>query len=497
MPRGGGGGFRGGGFSGGFSGGFRGSSFRGSSGSFRVGSVRSSGRPFGRTGAIRSVSRPSSGPYRHNYYRPRSHYWGWYGHRYRPWYWRWWHYPRFWGYYHRPWYYSPVYIGGGLILLIVLPLILLPILGVSFYYPFSGGVGADGTVTYRSTETLNFNEYWYEYEDVDTGSTIEYHIDSSPGKVDFIIWNNEFDEIPVATEDTSHIIDTIDVESNEFVYEWAFLKPGATIHYNFTATEAVEFFIADTENIIKWNNYQYAILHDHQTSVTNAVGDYYVNSASDYYVVWYNEAGPTVSVDIDIWYENIEVIDFQEIDDTLGPEAYADNTDDADGVFTVPTDGRWYFFVYFDPFKSPEETMDITFDVTFELGAQGAITAWIGARPWLIFFGVVAGVLIIMAVFNRRKQKEFKTTKSDAPGATQQTVTQTVNVKQGSTTESCPRCSAPMKSTDIYCKACGEKREGRRVGAQTTVPRQEVCEYCGASLRHGAKFCTSCGSHVK
>ncbi len=119
MPRGGGGGgFRGGGFSGGgFSGGFSGSSFRGSSGSFRVGSVRSSGRPFGRTGATRTVSRPSTGPYRHTYYRPRSSYWGYYGNYYRPWYWRWWHYPRFWGYYHRPWYYSPVYIGGGLILL--------------------------------------------------------------------------------------------------------------------------------------------------------------------------------------------------------------------------------------------------------------------------------------------------------------------------------------------------------------------------------------------
>ena len=54
MPRGGGGGFRGGGLGGG---GFRGGGFRGGSRSFRVGSVRRSGRPFGRTGSRRTVSR--------------------------------------------------------------------------------------------------------------------------------------------------------------------------------------------------------------------------------------------------------------------------------------------------------------------------------------------------------------------------------------------------------------------------------------------------------
>lgn len=496
MPRGGGGGgFRGGGFSGGgFSGGFSGGGFRGSSGSFRVGSIRSSGRPFGRTGATRNVSRPSSGPYRHTYYRPRSHYWGWYGYRYRPWYWRWWHYPRFWGYYYRPWYYSPVYIGGSLILLIVLPLIILPILGVAFAYPFGGGISSNGTVNYRSTETLYFNEYWYEYEDVDTNSIIEYDIASSPGIVDFIIWKGNFDSIPTSLNDTDHIFDTKILTSNRYEYEWMFLRPGSTIHYNFTATDSIEFFIADTQNIISWEKGQYAYLHEHQTSVVNASGEYDISSAGDFYIVWYNEDGPTVNVDIDVYYEDVEDFNFSGV--PSDEYVFEGGVDSAVGTFTVPTDGRWYFFIYFNPIKSPEETMDITFDVTYELGDQASVKAWIGARPWLVFFGVVAVVLIIMAIFNRRKQKEFKTTASDTPKAQTQSQTVVVQQKPPATSE-CPRCHSPMKATDIYCNACGEKREGRRVGMQTTTERDGHCDYCGAILPGSAKFCTSCGSRIK
>ncbi|GAH06062.1 unnamed protein product, partial [marine sediment metagenome] len=41
---------------------------------------------------------------------------------------------------------------------------MLPLFGVAMWFPFSNG-DANGDVNYRSTETLYFNEYWYEYED--------------------------------------------------------------------------------------------------------------------------------------------------------------------------------------------------------------------------------------------------------------------------------------------------------------------------------------------
>ncbi|MEE9215061.1 MAG: hypothetical protein V3U54_09760, partial [Thermodesulfobacteriota bacterium] len=175
MPRG-GGGFRGGG-GGGFGGGFRGGGrFRGGGGfggGFRGGGGyrgggRSSGRPFGRTGATRTTSGSRRGPYSHGYYRPHHRYYRpwWYYHR--PWYYRWWYSPYWAGQWNRSWYYSPVYMGGGILAFIMFALILLPIVGVSFWYPFSDA-DTNGLVNYRSTETLYFNEFWYEYENIEAG----------------------------------------------------------------------------------------------------------------------------------------------------------------------------------------------------------------------------------------------------------------------------------------------------------------------------------------
>jgi hypothetical protein len=179
MPRGGGsrggGGFRGGGMGGGFSGG----GFRGGGATFRTGG-RPSGVPFGRTGSTRIVSRSPSGPYRHSYYGPSRRYYG-YGGRYYgygwyyPWYRRWWYSPMWAGYYYRPWYYSPMYVGGGVVVAIIFFLILLPLLGVAMWFPFSSA-DTNGYVTYRSTETIYYNEYWYEYENIKAGNDITYSV---------------------------------------------------------------------------------------------------------------------------------------------------------------------------------------------------------------------------------------------------------------------------------------------------------------------------------
>src|SRR3972149_2177545 len=111
----GGGGFGGGRIGGGGFGGFRGGGSRGGSPSFRVGNVRSSGRPFGRSGANGMVARSPRGS---NYYGHHNS--GWYGPYFYPWYRR--HY-WFWGYPYSPWFYSPVYVGSGIALFAIFLLI--------------------------------------------------------------------------------------------------------------------------------------------------------------------------------------------------------------------------------------------------------------------------------------------------------------------------------------------------------------------------------------
>ena len=180
MPRGGGGfgggGFGGGGFSGG---GFRGGGHRGGAPSFRSGG---GGSPFGRTGAQRSVSR---GPRGNNYYGRHGGYYGRYGRYgggwgyggwwgYRPWYGRgYWFWGRPWG----SWYYSPVYIGGGFILFILMLLLVIPLVGLATV-PYPASTTQD--VKYNDTKTINYNEYWYESEYLSAGNTIDYYVQALP-----------------------------------------------------------------------------------------------------------------------------------------------------------------------------------------------------------------------------------------------------------------------------------------------------------------------------
>jgi hypothetical protein len=372
----------------------------------------------------------------------------------------------------------------------VLPLIILPLLGVAFYYPFGGGVTSDGNVNYRSTEELGFNEYWYEYEDMPDGGDIHYLFSSSPGTISWAISDQSFEQLPTTTR-YGRFDESASVAGNEgYEYVMLFLRPGSKIWWNFTAAAPIEFFIANAENMIEWNNYGSPTFIRHETDVTSSNSSINIYTAQDYYVVWYNDGASPINVDFIVDYNESGVTDLTQAD------YYGIDVDYAQGTAQTTSEGRWYFIVFFDPMYSPEEYQDITFDVTFETGKDGNLSAWEGARGWLIFFGVVAAVLIIMAVINRRKQKEFKSTASDTGKS--QTQSQTVVVQQpAAATVECPRCGSPMKSTDTYCNSCGEKREGRRVGNQTTTSRQEVCEYCGAKLLGNAKFCTSCGSRIK
>ena len=191
MPRGGGGGFRGGGFSGG---GFRGGGFGGRGGfggGYRGGGSRG-GTPFGRTGARRTVTGGRRGPYSHHRYYPRRRY---YRYWHMPWYRRWWYSPYWAGYWRRPWYYSPAYIGGGVAFTVLMLLVVLPILGVAFWYPFSDA-DTNGNVNYRSTEYLYYNEYWYEYEYIDGSGQISYSVQSTTSDISFAVHNQPFSSLP-------------------------------------------------------------------------------------------------------------------------------------------------------------------------------------------------------------------------------------------------------------------------------------------------------------
>ncbi|MEJ2249482.1 MAG: zinc ribbon domain-containing protein [Candidatus Lokiarchaeota archaeon] len=462
MPRGGGsrgGGFRGGGIGGG---GFRGGGFRGSPVSFRSSSIRSSGRPFGRTGSTRIVSRSPSGPYRHNYYRPRRHY---YGYWYRPWYYRWWYSPWWSGYWYRPWYYSPTYVGGGIVVGILILLIVLPIFGVALWFPFTDA-NASGAVTYRSTEQIYYNEYWYEYEHIETGNDITYSIQSSSAYISFAIWNHPFEDFSRINKPGSEV-DSVSLNVNGYETFWLFLRPGSSINYEFNASGLIDFFLVDAYNFNEWNNYGNPSYIKLAENVNESSGSYTVNIAKDYYLVWYNENGSTKQVDFNVNYVAADVVDFSEASLSIeSVESVSQNT------FTVPSEGDWYFFVYFDPMNSPEESTYITFDVTYQTGTTYA-DHWISASPIIIGIIVLIIIIIIIAYVARQsqKKKQLKAKTTEEPKKAIEEQPEKVQETAAPSIKKCIRCETNLKPGAKYCHNCGWKVTGRQtIPTNITTP---------------------------
>ncbi|MFX1587860.1 MAG: zinc-ribbon domain-containing protein [Promethearchaeota archaeon] len=483
MPR--GGGFRGGGFRGG---GFRGGGFRGGPAGFRMGGIRPGGAPFGRTGASRIVSRSPRGPYRHTYYHPHRRYY-WYG--YRPWYWRWWYSPWWAGHWYRPWYYSPVYIGGGIFFFIILGLIILPLFQIGIWFPFSNA-DSSGTVAYRSTEVIGFNEYWYEHEYIEGGNDITYSVQSSISPISFAIWDQPFENLPF--KPPVHDNDTFDdilLLSNWYEYYFVFLKPGSSISYNFNITSGspIEFFITDASNLVKWNDNDPTASFFYQSHNTMGESGIFSNivSAQDYYLVWYNENPSSTTIDIVINYTAVNVIDLTAAD-VFYEETYSVSQD----TFTVPNDGDWYFFIFFDPLFSLEESTTITFDVTYDTGVT--YTERWQSIQWILIIILVVIIIVIIAAFAARKGqktaslKAKKEQKAEPPKA----VKEEVKVE----TKKCPRCNFDIKPDANFCPKCGSKIEGRSIGSSeiTTPAEAKTCSFCGSKLSETSNFCPWCGT---
>jgi hypothetical protein len=378
-----------------------------------------------------------------------------------------------------------VYVGGGITIAIVLGLILLPLVGIALWFPFSSA-NTDGTVNYRSTETLYFNEYWYEYENIKAGNDITYSIQSSPSLISFAIWDRPFEDLTTTTRfgnDTDQLVLT----NNWYEYMQYYLKPGSSIIYNFNASSQIDFFIASGQALYDWNLGGSPSFYVDEPNVDQGFGVYDVLSARDYYLVWYNDGVSTVTVNFTIIYSASDVIDLSAAD------FYVEGVDTiSQDTYTVPNDGNWYFFVFFDPMRSPEESTTITFDVTYDTGIT-SVDRWVDAQPILITIIVVVGVIIVVALLARRGQKKLKSKSSSKVAPTKVPVK-----KSKKSTSKCIRCNSSIRADAHFCPNCGGKVEGRATGAPTiiTPAKAKSCSFCSSKLLADDQFCKWCGTKV-
>jgi hypothetical protein len=334
---------------------------------------------------------------------------------------------------------------------------------------------------------LYYKEYWYEYEYVKAGNQITFSAGSSPSLISFAIWDQPFENLPL-TNVIGGDADSFPLASTYYEYYSIFLNPGSTINYDFNATAPVDFFIADGNDLYYWNQGGSPVFYVDAPNTTSESGFFVVPSAQDYYIVWYNEGVSSVTVDYTVNYNalnvpNLSVADFSSLAVYTVPQQ----------TFTVPNDGNWYFFVYFDPMYSPEETTSITFDVTYNTGITAA-DRWIDLQPILIGILVVVIIIIIIAAIARRSQKKLKT---NPPPETAAKPTEKETAK--TTPSKCVRCGTELRAGANFCPSCGGAVEGRILGdtGVTTPAEAKTCSYCGSKIEPDYKFCKWCGTKVE
>jgi hypothetical protein len=372
-------------------------------------------------------------------------------------------------------------------------LIILPIVGISFWYPFSDA-DSSGLVNYRSTETLYFNEFWYEYEYIEAGNDITFSVDSFSSDITFAIWDRPFESLPTTTVNIP-IVRSESIPAGGFWTEWLFLRPGSSIEYAFNSSSPIDFFIADGTDFYWWDQGSSPVFDVDEPNTTQESGTLLINSAHDYYIVWNNDGGTSVNVDYSINYTAADVVDFSATFETQ--EAVSLVSQD---TFTIPPgrSGNWYFFVYFDPMNAPEESTIITFDVTYDTGLNSR-DRWINIQWILIIVLVVAIIVIIAALIARRGQKKLKlkepeeTPTKGSPYKKEKKALTTV------TEINCVRCGASLHSDSKFCPKCGGKVEGRQIATPSisTPATAKTCSLCGSKLTGTEKFCKWCGTKIE
>jgi len=251
------------------------------------------------------------------------------------------------------------------------------IIVLALWFPFSNA-DTNGYINYRSTETLYFNEYWYEREYIQTGNEITFSVQSSQSPIGFAIWDEPFENLPLTTVSEGPFSEVLNLAENQYEYFSVFLKPGSSITYDFNASLIIDFFIANGNQLYQWNEGYTTSFYEFETTNASSGTFNVLSEAQDYYLVWYNENTTNANVDISYSFSAVNVIDLSAADySVLNTSAVSENS------FVVPQSGDWYFFIYFDPLYSPYETTSITFDVTYASGLTST-DRWLDIQPILI-----------------------------------------------------------------------------------------------------------------
>jgi DNA-directed RNA polymerase subunit RPC12/RpoP len=324
---------------------------------------------------------------------------------------------------------------------------------------------------------------------------IEYSMQAQ-SPVTFLIWSQPFENFPqnkIITGNYSEVGMTV-AGNHDYQYVGYFLQKGSTLEYDFTVTGgSIEFFIADAQELNRWNNWETIFPDVNYPSTAGESGSFSIPHPQDWYLVWYNSGSTSVSVDFSISYNAIGAFDFSGAD--VRHEEVEEVTP---GTYEVPSSGDWYFFIYFDPFVNPAESVDITFDISYKTEVTHN-EKWIDFQPILLVIGVIIIIVLIIAVIQRSSAKRATATAATTTTTpTGETVTTPTTTPTATKEGKCHRCQFTYKPGDGYCQNCGAKLVGRDYGVSkiTTPAEAKNCASCGTTIKPGNRYCKNCGAKV-
>jgi hypothetical protein len=128
-----------------------------------------------------------------------------------------------------------------------------------------------------------------------------------------------------------------------------FLKSGSSISYSYTSSQPIDFYIFDGYNFNRWWMGQSFSAYKQHLDQASQSGTYVVGYTEDIYLVWHNDRATTVDININLNWNAVNVLDFSVT--TYYQESVT--SIDLDSI-TVPSEGNWYFFIYFDPMDSTD-----------------------------------------------------------------------------------------------------------------------------------------------
>jgi hypothetical protein len=319
--------------------------------------------------------------------------------------------------------------------------------------------------------------------------------------------------------------DSLSITPNDYYYESLFLNTGSTFNYTFTCSEAMDFLVMDGADLSLWEQNSpsyFAYLENTSTlsasvQVVPSFATSGVPISQDYYLVWWNDASAnTVTVSLTIAYTRDNVYDF-----TNALYHQEDVNSVPTTTVTLPSTGTWYFIVYFDPWNTDQSSTVVTY--------QAQVTAPGGLPPlpiplWALVTIIVVVVIVVIVIISvsvarSRTRRRFANappgtfTGEEIPGqpgaqGSQQPTTVAYPGKMHAARPTipppasggtCEYCGAPLNLGAKFCSTCGREQIAQPAGpGGVTTPRSsKFCSLCGAELEEGAQFCQSCGTKVE